>query len=315
MAETTTSPLPVLPIEISTESYPLPPPNASHEAARLDIQHSLSLADLHGELLLSPLPFPPNQHPLKVADIGAGTGVWAVDLARRNPSYHITAVDLAIPPSFHSLNSDTPPNVVFRVQDVQRPWDFYSGEKFDLIHGRQILLNLPDPKKALERVYENLKPGGFVEFREFWCPLKSEIGNNSSLLCEWHQGTVDAARVLGCDHEYAEKLPEVMKEVGFEELKVSDRIVPLGGWVPGDGLEDEKQRVRREKMDELVKQLIRFGAAGMTRAMHVKCLGWDEEMAREYVERVVGELDREDLGDDRIYARFRIVYGRKPAEK
>ncbi|KAK3995730.1 S-adenosyl-L-methionine-dependent methyltransferase [Cladorrhinum sp. PSN332] len=297
---------------LPTESYPLPPPNATHESARLDIQHALSLADLHGELLLSPLPRPPSE-PLKVADIGAGTGIWAVDLATRNPAYHITAVDLAIPPSFHTLSSATPSNVIFRVQDVQRPWDFYSGDKFDLIHGRQILLNLPDPRRALERVYENLKPGGLVEFREFWCPLKSESGQES-LLVEWHQGTVDAARALGCDHEYAAKLPEVMKEVGFEGLEVSDRVVPVGGWVPGNGEEDEKEKERRVIMDELLKQLIRVGAVGMTREMFAKGLGWDEEKAVEYAGQVVRELEREDLGEDRIYARFRIVYGRKPVD-
>ncbi|KAM7190851.1 S-adenosyl-L-methionine-dependent methyltransferase [Rhypophila sp. PSN 637] len=306
--------------------YPLPPPNASHESARLNIQHALSLADLDGELLLCPLDPPPetndpfNGTPIekrRVADIGSGTGVWAIDFATCNPWANVVGLDLTTPPA-----DWLPPNVHFVVQDVEKPWlslgqgsgaHAAEDERFDLIHGRQILLNLRNPRKALKRVFENLKPGGIVEFREFWNPLVSETkwvdSGRLPLLVEWHQLTVDAAAAMGCDHGFASQLPKAMKEAGFVDVRVSDRRIPLGGWaLDGDGKQDE----RTAKMDALLTEMIRVGAQGMTREMFVKALGWKQDKADEYAERVVRELERKDLKEDRIYARFRIVCARKP---
>ncbi|KAM7219702.1 S-adenosyl-L-methionine-dependent methyltransferase [Rhypophila decipiens] len=303
-------------------SYPLPPPNASHESARLNIQHALSLADLDGELLLCPLLPPPNTNSIsngtskerkKVADIGSGTGVWAIDFATRYTWADVVGLDLTTPPG-----ESLPLNVHFVVQEVEKPWlslgqssnaHVAEDERFDLIHGRQILLNLANPRKALKRVFQNLKPGGIVEFREFWNPLVSEIETESvPLLVKWHQLTVEAAAAMGCDHGFALQLPRAMKEAGFVDVRVSDRRIPLGGWaLDGHGKQDE----RMAKMDALLTEMIRVGAQGMTREMFVKALGWEVDQAAEYAERVVRELERKDLKEDRIYARFRIVCARK----
>lgn len=316
-------------------SYPLPPPNVSHESARLDIQHALSLADLDGELLLRPLSPPAesndphHENPKKrVADIGSGTGIWAIDFAARFPWADVVGLDLTIPPA--AASASLPSNVRFVVQDVEKPWfstlnvasavpagsdDKVEDKGFDLIHGRQILLNLRNPRKALKQVFENLKPGGTVEFREFWNPLVSENSTEDSgwvpLLVEWHRYTVEAAAVMGCDHGFASQLPRAMKEAGFVDVRVSDRRIPLGGWALD---EDDKGRqdARTAKMDALLSEMIRVGAEGLTREMFVKALGWEEDRAVEYANRVVRELERGDLKQDRIYARFRIVCARKP---
>ncbi|KAK4209073.1 S-adenosyl-L-methionine-dependent methyltransferase [Rhypophila decipiens] len=307
----------------AASSYPLPPPNASHESARLNVQHALSLADLDGELLLCPLLPPPNTNGIsdgtskerkKVADVGSGTGVWVIDFATRYPWADVVGLDLTTPPA-----ESLPPNICFVVQDVEKPWlslgqgsntRVAEDDRFDLIHGRQILLNLRYPRKALKRNFENLKPGGMVEFREFWNPLVSETGTeNVPLLVEWHQLTVDAAAAMGCDHGFASQLPRAMKEAGFVDVRVSDRRIPLGGWaLDGDRRQDE----RTARMDALLTEMIRVGAQGMTKEMFVKALGWEVDQAAEYAERVVRELERKDLKEDRIYARFRIVCARKP---
>lgn len=45
----------------------------------------------------------------------------------------------------------------------------------------------------------------------------------------------------------------------------------------------------------------------MTMEMFTKGLGWSKEKASEYAALVVKEFEREDLGADRVYARFRNV--------
>lgn len=192
---------------------------------------------------------------------------------------------------------------------------------FDLVHCRQVLLNVPDPAEMLRRVFQNLRPGGIVEIREFWNPMVSEKddpaaktecsskGSQIPLLVEWHRGTVEAAAALGCDHGYAARLPDALREACFSEVVVTDRKVPLGGWAP-DGSRQQDERTR--KMDSLLCKMIEAGAPVMTKEMFVKGLGWTEERAVKYAARVVNEVRRADLGLDKICARFRVVTARKP---
>ncbi len=303
-------------------SYPLPSHSASHESARLNVQHELSLLDLDGALLLSSFPPQPeistdvHAPPFRDADIGSGTGVWAAEFARQNPSTHVVGLDLGLP----SLSSDapSPANLHFAIADIETPWptDGPAAGPFDLVHGRQVLLNLRNPSAALRRAWDNMKPGAIIEFREFWNPMVSELAelegakHKVPLLVEWHCGTVAAAAALGCDHGFAAKLPSALKDAGFVDVRVVDRVVPLGGWVPSGGNQDE----RTQRMDDLLREMIRVGAPGMTSEMFVRGLGWSEESATKYAGRVLQELERRDLGSDRIYARFRIACAMKPME-
>ncbi|KAK5653419.1 hypothetical protein OQA88_8904 [Cercophora sp. LCS_1] len=284
----------------SSQSYPLPKPQTQAETARLDIQHALSLADANGALLLSPFP-PPNGTSLHVADIGSGTGSWTLNFAHRYPSTNVVGIDLSLPAI------ETPANATFVIHDLQKPWPATGAlaRQFDLIHGRQILLNLPDPVTALRHAFDRLRPGGIIEFREWWCPMGWEGDQDSvPLLVEWHRWTVEAAARIGCDHGFAEKLPGALESVGFVALHVVDSRVELGGWGSGDE--------RNEKTDLLLRELIRVGAPAYAGKMFVGLLGWDVKRAEDYAERVARELERHDLQRDKIFSRFRVVWAKKP---
>ncbi len=67
------------------------------------------------------------------------------------------------------------------------------------------------------------------------------------------------------------------------------------------------------RLGRLLRDMFQVGAAGMTMGMYVKGLGWSEERARDYSDRLVQELSRKDLEADRIYARIRYIWARKPA--
>lgn len=57
-----------------------------------------------------------------------------------------------------------PPNCRFEIDDAEDNWVY--NYKFDYIHGRYICPFLADVPKMLERIYENLNPGGYVEIME-----------------------------------------------------------------------------------------------------------------------------------------------------
>lgn len=287
----------------------------------MNIQHQLSLLDLHGALLLGPFPLssqsinPEHDRSLRVADIGTGTGIWAVEFAQKNPSVHVVGFDLELPRAV----PDTlwPDNVHFAVQDITDSWPVSgpAAGPFDLIHGRQLLLNLRNPESALRRVWENLRPGGMVEFRESCNPMVSEMEDNGDggdthtpLLVEWHRGSVQAAERLGCDHGYAARLPAELEKAGFVDVEFSDSKIPIGGWTVDGGVQDK----RTSEMDAVLCEMIRVGVPGMTRDMFPKGLGWSEEKCAEYAAAVVNEFERKDLSMDKIYLLYRNVWARKP---
>jgi len=368
----------------NSHHYPFPPANAAHESARLNVQHELSLADSDGALFLSPFPAKSrvsdspapkktttnnrSGRRLRVADIGTGTAIWAAEFARLNPDMDVFGLDIGSLPDPANLPKPMPPNLHFALQDVQAgPWPSFGADKdnttnaplpFDLIHGRQIILNLPNPAAALRQVWNNLRPGsGLVEFREFWNPMAqassdsasdilglashgssghqpnkaSTDGGSSSLnsasattpvplLVEWHRLIVKAAAAInGCDHSFAAKLPDALRAAGFVDIHVVDRLLPLG-WVPKidniNKAKDHREEVELhyQKIDYWLRELVRVGAPVMTGEMFVKGLGWSPEEASAYAERVVAELGRTDLGQERIYVRFRVVWARRPKE-
>lgn len=308
---------------MATPTYPLAAPTGHEESRRLDIQHDLFVISQNGALILSD--FPPDHGPpdtgtapLRVLDLGTGNGIWAIEFAKLHPTAEVIGVDLAVP---HRQLDDIPENVHFVVQDITQAWPSHqesaTAAAFDLIHGRQILLNLPNPAVVLQHSWDALRPGGMIEFCEYWQPMISELacehdgtpGQPLPLLIEWHQKTVEAAAALGCDSSYAAKLPQGLENAGFEDVKVVDRKIPIGGWNP-DG--DTPQDNRMAQMDAVLLQMIRFGAPGLTKNIMVKGLEWSVDQANRYAERVVQETQRTDLGVDRIYARLRTVLARKP---
>ncbi|KAI1424969.1 S-adenosyl-L-methionine-dependent methyltransferase [Xylaria sp. FL1777] len=316
---------------MSAPGYLLPRPDTTGERARLDIQHDLSLLVYHGSLLLSE--FPPSNspgnsteaRPLRVADLGTGTGSWAIDFARRHPSAQVVGFDLNPSPPY---DIPLPANLHFVVHDVHNPWPIEgpAAGSFDLVHGRQVLINLQDPYAALRHAWSNLRPGGTVEFHESWNPLVSEWetekgegnecnkdGSTSTnrqevpLLVEWHRGTVVGSARMGCDAGFGAQLPAALESTGFVDVKVHDSKIPLGIWTIDNAIRDE----RVCKMGELLRVMLKAAVPSMS-IFFSQGLGWSEERTAAYAARVLEELDREDLADHRIYARSRNVRAKKP---
>lgn len=125
-------------------------------------------ADLYGRLF-SYLIHPKNASRLpenaSVADIGAGTGAWALDAAQVLPSgTSLVAYDI----SAAQFPSDSPKNVTFAIADVMQPFHDHMHGTFDLVHLGHMCTSLhsSDVAKALANVVQLLKPGGSIEWTE-----------------------------------------------------------------------------------------------------------------------------------------------------
>lgn len=66
-------------------------PNDETEQDRLDLHHEIMLQLLDGELHITPLR---DDVPMRVLDIGTGTGIWAIDFADKYPNCQVLGTDL-----------------------------------------------------------------------------------------------------------------------------------------------------------------------------------------------------------------------------
>src|SRR5207253_1047892 len=93
-------------------------------------------------------------------EVGAGAGSVARWLAGKvGPSGTVVASDLN--PRFLD---DVPANVEVRQHDVAK--DDLEVGAYDLVHSRLLLMHLPEPAGALEKMVRAVKPGGWLVTEE-----------------------------------------------------------------------------------------------------------------------------------------------------
>ncbi|KAG8921399.1 hypothetical protein FRC00_008673, partial [Tulasnella sp. 408] len=125
------------------------------ESARLDLQHEILKSAIGGLYLareavhraLSPRD---DGTAPRVLDIGAGSGKWAIEMAKEFPHAEVVGLDLAPvnPSSFILGNCET-------------CLDDPSYESaFDMIHARIIAADVFDYRGLIQHIWKALRPGG-----------------------------------------------------------------------------------------------------------------------------------------------------------
>jgi hypothetical protein len=118
-------------------------PNDGREQDRLDLQHHLFTLTFGGQLHICP----GISGPGRVLDIGAGTGIWAMDFGDKHPSSEVLGVDISpFQPSF------VPPNVTFQLDDVEKEWTY--AHEFDFIHSRMMAGGIKEWPRFIEQSFE-----------------------------------------------------------------------------------------------------------------------------------------------------------------
>ncbi|XDG06083.1 hypothetical protein ABKA04_005698 [Annulohypoxylon sp. FPYF3050] len=122
-------------------------PSDKQEQERMNLQHEISVEVHDGDLHLCPV-----IKPRRVLDVGT---------ARRNPDSEVLGIDLnPVPPPATFITT----NCHFGIADVYDEWKY--GGPFDFIHVRS-LGEPTDKRKLFKLIYDNLAPGGWVEFQEW----------------------------------------------------------------------------------------------------------------------------------------------------
>ncbi|KAG5657431.1 hypothetical protein KAF25_005995 [Fusarium avenaceum] len=287
-------------------------PNDASEAHRLAIQHELYQLCLDGSLVDAKLPldqYTP-ESPFEILDLGAGSGIWACEMAKRYPQVNILGIDL----SSALLPEDVPPNVTFEIADVTEPWP---SRTYDFIHVRSLAGGgVRDWSALLADAYEHLKPGGQLEVTEIR-PRFFDVDPDQAELPNTETGK--RPEIGGACLEYERIFGEICTKLGID----CDPIPRVPGYLAGFGAEIIRERVdwlpvqnwgsdpitlqKRKTLAEMVE----CGVENWTLRLF-GLNGWEEKATRALLDRVKAEIQDPLL---RSLAKVTFVTARKPMGK
>ncbi|KAH7013720.1 S-adenosyl-L-methionine-dependent methyltransferase [Ilyonectria destructans] len=284
-------------------------PNDDSEARRMALQHELFQLCLDGGLVDAKLPLENHtpDNPFQILDVGAGSGIWARDMAQRHPQVNILGIDI----TRALLPNDVPANVTFEIADVMDPWPPHT---YDFIHMRNLVGGgIRDWQSLLARAYTHLKPGGQLEFTEVrprFFDVDPEQADHSSILagakpaigaacCEYETAYVDMCMKLGLDFDPVPRIPGWLSTMGAESTRERVDWLPVSSW--------GNDPISRKK-GEILSKMIECGLENWTLMLFGLC-GWEEKDTRALLARVLKEVQDPEL---RSNVKVTFITARKP---
>ncbi|KZL74106.1 methyltransferase domain-containing protein [Colletotrichum tofieldiae] len=270
-------------------------PNDESEIDRLDVNHMLMTKTIGRKLFLAPVP---QEKTHLILDIGTGTGIWAVEAAEIFPGAEILGNDLsAIQPSW------VPPNIKFEIDDVESPW--VHENKYDFIFCRYMASSITNWPKLVKNIYDNLNPGGWVEFQDFDFGFFSDDGTvtEEHHAHKWSKLLFEGCEKFGRDPCPGPKIEGWVKSAGFVDVVSEVYKVPFGPW-PKD------PHYRDIGMTNLIQML--NGLEGFSLRVFCGIHGWTREEVLVLLAHVRQELK---AGTYHSYDKFHVVYAQKPQDE
>ncbi|KAF2173625.1 hypothetical protein M409DRAFT_15903 [Zasmidium cellare ATCC 36951] len=254
-------------------------PNDDLEAARLDLQHYTWKLSLNGHLSIAPIDPTTTQ---RVLDIGTGTGIWCIEVAKAHPGVGVIGTDLSV------IQPETKPgNCKFLQADAEEEWVFDEGKKFDFVHSRMLTMGTHDWRRYFAQCWENLHPGGWIQTGETQFPQRraeeEEDDQRPSALLQWGQHCYDAAAQAGIDARASEGFEDLLRAQGFVNISKYELQWPIGTWAVG-----RKAKV----IGRLTLENMGKAVPGIGTGLLGGKLGWRREQVEEFSERVKVDMER-----------------------
>jgi len=126
-----------------------------------------------------------------------------------------------------------PPNVKFRVDDVESTWP---STIYDLIHIRHVMPVMRNVPGLLASTWEHLEPGGWLEVQEFGGELLCDDGTvpADSALMQVFEWIAIAISKFGISFRVTNHVADMCEDMGFEEISVNVIKTPVGMWPPAE---------------------------------------------------------------------------------
>ena len=180
-----------------------------------------------------------------------------------------------------------PPNVKFEIDDATLEWTF-PLDYFDFIHARTLAGAIQDWPGLLKQCFAHCKPGGQLEISEgrpdFCCDDGSLTEDMSTF--RWLTEFRRLSRPLGFD--ISPLLPDMLRDVGFEDVQLMQRVVPLGTWPKDPALKEIGRWFR--------VQFVEMALESYSLALFTRTGGWTNEEFQVLIAKV-----REELKSNKVH--------------
>jgi ubiquinone/menaquinone biosynthesis C-methylase UbiE len=175
------------------------------EQDRLDFQHTSTTILLDGLLAWAPLNGPPRN----VLDVATGTGIWANEFARQNPTSNVVGSDL----SLIQPEENKPPNCSFVQEDAEDSWIVHQVS-YDYIHLRFVHTCFDNPRAVIKSAFDNLAPGGWIEFQDTGPEI--DCAPEAIALLKFNSFSIQGSAAMGRDIVVSKHYKDWLIQTGCE---------------------------------------------------------------------------------------------------
>lgn len=288
---------------------------------RLDRQHAAFLVGM-GDLYPCPdlverilEPDPGRQK--RLLDLGCGTAVWALAMARRFPEASVIALDIAPTPI---PVEGVPPNIQFELDDVNFGLDQFHGQ-MDIVHMRCLGAGLPKYADGITYAARCLRPGGLLlvvdidlEFcaedivsgQKLWTPEQPD----GSWLQRYFYEFRWANALNGTDIFEAEEMLDkgIFDHELLEACGAGSVFLPIGPWANGLATNaDDAQRLQFGGI--LARQSLQHALPAFETLM--RKTGITDEFLKESTSKANAELDTLSVHS---WLRLRMLWGARKSD-
>lgn len=193
-------------------------PKDAEEEYRLNFQHH-ALYHAIGNHYVAPL----DPATRLILDVGAGTGIWASEMARLFPQAEVVGVDI----DAALFKKETPTNCILRVGNVLTNLPF-PDELFSYTHQRLLVAAITTQKwpGVVHELVRVTRTGGWVELVE----IDNQIQNAGPETVHLMTIMETISRDLGFDGEPIRHLGNMLTNEGLQSVEVQTIPIPLGEW-------------------------------------------------------------------------------------
>ncbi|KAH7189854.1 hypothetical protein DER44DRAFT_816224 [Fusarium oxysporum] len=184
-------------------------------------------------------------------------------------------------------------NCSFMAMDITHDWDFTGGGNFDFIHIRQ-LGDIQDKKKLVQSTFDNLKPGGWVEFTEWIAILQSPNHSlDGTAFRKWNDLLEQGMRSFGTTLYYPNKFKPLLQETGFEHIIETRNGAPTNACYPGKKL---------QRIGHLMTHNWLLVLEPLTMPVFTQALGWSPDQVKSFLVDV-----RKEIGNTQYHSFMTLI--------
>src|SRR5579884_615547 len=256
-------------------------PRHPDEVDRLDLQH-FALREALGANFLAPV-----ESPVRVLDVGTGTGQWGFEVGHQFPGALVVGFDLVRgkpdhPPGYRQVRGNLLQGLPFR------------DGVFDFVHQRLLTWGIPIETwpGAVQELVRVTRPGGWVDLVETLAKPR-QIGPATDHLFELVFR--ELATVLGLDTKGVvfRSLDGYLQDVGLQSVARREIALPVGEW--------------GGRVGSFLATDFRSGAVRLIEALRARSIHAAHE-ASALLQEAMDEIEQH-----RTVWPLVVAYGRKPA--